>query len=103
MIVLDLNNFKTYPSEQKEKNVLFSEKGLKVRMIELPPGGEMPRCEMASYVIFYVIEGMVNVTVNDETRALGKGYCLVSEPANLSMRTETGAKVLGTQVEAAPR
>ena len=58
----------------------------------------MPTCKMGSYVIFYVIEGTVDVTVNQEKATINEGQCLISEPANLSMRTTDGVKIMGIQI-----
>ena len=58
----------------------------------------MPTCEMASYVIFYVIEGAAEVRVNQEIININEGQCLITEPATLSMRTNDGVKLMGIQV-----
>jgi len=68
-------------------------------MIELPPGGEMPACEMESYVLFYVIKGKAEVSVNAETTDLETGQCLITEPATLSMKTDNGVKIMGVQID----
>ncbi|MFC1935130.1 hypothetical protein ACFLXZ_02315, partial [Chloroflexota bacterium] len=61
-------------------------------------GGQMPICEMASHVIFYVLGGEARVTVNSETVELKEKQCLITEPATLSMTTETGVRLMGIQV-----
>jgi len=53
---------------------------------------------MASYVIFYVIEGAAEVRVNQEIINIKEGQCLITEPATLSMRTNDGVKITGIQV-----
>ena len=58
----------------------------------------MPTCEMASYVIFYVLSGEVKVTVNSETVVLKEKRCLITEPATLSMQTDNGVKIMGIQI-----
>lgn len=73
-------------------------KGLKARIIELPPGGEMPTCEMLSYVIFYVIKGTAEAKVNQEKIILKEGQCLITEPATLSIKTQEGVKMMGIQI-----
>ena len=98
MKVFDLNEMKASPYEQREKNVFYQVKEFKARIVELPPGGEMPTCEMASHVIFYVLDGEVTVTVNSETAELREKQCLITEPATLSMTTEEGVKLMGIQV-----
>ena len=99
MKIFDLIKMEAFPSEEKEKNVFYQTKEFKTRIIELPPQGEIPNCEMSSYVIFYVITGTVQVTVNSEKQNLKAGQCLITEPATLSMRTEDGVKIMGIQIE----
>jgi hypothetical protein len=78
--VLDLNEMKAFPYEQRERNVFYQSQEFKIRIVELPPGGEMPTCEMASHVIFHVLE-------------LKEKQCLITGPATLSMITENGSLI----------
>jgi len=98
MKVFDLNEMAALPYEQRETNVFYQTKEFKTRIIELPPGGQMPICEMASHVIFYVLRGEARVTVNSETVELKEKQCLITEPATLSMTTEKGVRLMGIQV-----
>ena len=98
MRVFNLKERAAFPYEQREKNVFYQTDEFKARIIELPPGGQMPNCEMTSHVIFYVLDGEVKVTVNSETEALSEKHCLISEPATISMITESGARLMGIQV-----
>lgn len=98
MQVFDLNQIKAYPYEKSEKNILYSQSNFKMRIIELPPNGEMPTCKMDSYVMFYVLKGKVNIDINQEKKVLSEGQCLITEPAILSMRTKNGVKILGLQI-----
>jgi quercetin dioxygenase-like cupin family protein len=102
MKVFDLNKMTALPYEQRERNVFYQTKEFKTRMIELPPGGEMPTCEMASHVIFYVLDGEVKVTINSETVELREKQCLITEPAIISMKTENGVRLMGIQVAKSP-
>jgi len=63
MQVFNLDSIKTFRYEQREKNVFFKANEFKTRIIELLPCGKIPECEMASYVIFIVLEGEVEVTI----------------------------------------
>jgi len=96
--VFDLKAMKAYPYEERDRNVFYKMREFKARIIELPAGGEMPTCEMASYVIFYVIEGAAEVRVNQEIINIKEGQCLITEPATLSIRTNDGVKIMGIQV-----
>ena len=70
----------------------------KMRAIDLPPGGSIPPCEMASRVVFVCLAGEVSVSVDGEDAMLSSGAGLVSGPATLSMRTASGARLLGIQI-----
>jgi len=98
MQVVDLKAMVSYPYEEREKNIFYNVEEFKARIIKLPADGNMPTCKMSSYVIFYVIEGTVDVTVNQEKATINEGQCLISEPANLSMRTTDGVKIMGIQI-----
>jgi len=98
MWVFDVKAMVAYPYEERDRNVFYKTKEFKARIIELPAGGDMPTCEMASYVIFYVIEGTAEVGVNQEKVNIKEGQCLITEPATLSMRTNDGVRIIGIQV-----
>lgn len=98
MQLFNLKTMKSYLYEERNKNVFYKAKEFKARIIELPPGGEMPTCEMLSYVIFYVIKGTVEVRVNQEKTILKEGQCLIVEPATLSMKTQNSVKMMGIQI-----
>jgi len=98
MEVFDLATIPAYPYEEREKNVFYQATEFKTRIIDLPPNGQMPTCEMASYVVFYVMSGKVDVSVNLEKVTIGEKQCLITKPATLSMKTGNGAKLLGIQI-----
>ncbi len=99
MRVLDFHEISGHSHAERDKDILYEGSDFKTRIIELSPGDEMPPCEMADHVIFYVVEGQTVVEVNGEKAAIGEGQCLITEPATLSMRTETGVKIMGIQVK----
>ncbi|MFC2038490.1 hypothetical protein ACFLUG_01810 [Chloroflexota bacterium] len=97
--VFDLVEMAAYPYDEREKNVFFQTKEFKTRIIELPPDGQMPACEMESHVIFYVLSGQARVTVNSEFVVVKEKQCLITEPATISMKTEHGVRIVGIQIE----
>ena len=97
-VVFDLKGIPVFPFDEREKNVFFSGDGFKTRIIVLPAGGSMPECPMRTAVMFYVISGEVEVTVDGEVRHLGVGHCLIGEPGRYSMQTSVGARILGVQI-----
>ncbi|KXA89712.1 hypothetical protein AKJ62_02465 [candidate division MSBL1 archaeon SCGC-AAA259D14] len=94
MKVFDLKEMEL---EEKAK-VFYSVDEFNTRLIDLPAGGKIPTCDMDSYVLFYVVDGKVMVTVDGGEKKLDEGDCLVTEPAALSLKTEEGAKILGIQI-----
>ncbi|KXA94778.1 hypothetical protein AKJ36_02275 [candidate division MSBL1 archaeon SCGC-AAA259I07] len=80
-------------------NVFYDVDEFSSRLIKLPPGAEIPSCEMETYVLFYVISGEIKVTVDEEQEKLEEQKCLVTDPATLSMKSDEGAKILGVQIE----
>lgn len=98
MKVFDLKTMKAYPYAERQKNVFYQANEFKTIIVELPPGGEIPVCEMIPHVIFMVIEGSAEITVNGEKVMLKEGQCLITEPATLSMKTDTGVRIMGTQI-----
>ena len=98
MKICDLKAIQSHSYEERDKNVFYKAKEFKARIIELPSDGEMPTCEMESYVIFYVVSGAAEVSVNGETTNLEIGQCLITEPATLSMKTNDGVKIMGIQI-----
>ncbi len=98
MQVFDLKNHHAFPYEERQKNVFFQAENFKVRLIELPASGAMPPCEMASFVLFYVIEGKALVKVNQQSQMLFANQLLITEPAELAMQSDEGVKILGVQI-----
>jgi quercetin dioxygenase-like cupin family protein len=98
MQIFDLKKMESHSYAEREKNVFYKTSSFKVRIIELPPNGEMPTCKMDSYVMFYVLKGEVDIDINQEKKILSEGQCFITEPATLSMRTKNGVKILGVQI-----
>jgi hypothetical protein len=57
MQIFDLTAMTAYHYSERKENVFYQAPRFKARIIELPAGGAMPDCEMASHVLFYVIRG----------------------------------------------
>ena len=99
MAVFDLQHLETHGYEDRGKNVFYENELFKTRIIELEPGGGMPDCRMECFVIFYVVGGEVIVRKNNEPTTLKEDQVFITEPALLSMHTETGARLMGVQIQ----
>ncbi len=84
--------------EIEGKKKIFGREEFKVRHVQLSEGEEIPPCDMSSYVIFTVLEGKVQISVDQDEARLEEGECLISEPGTYSMKTEKGAKIQGIQI-----
>jgi quercetin dioxygenase-like cupin family protein len=98
MEIFDLYKMQSFPYGQRDKNVFYLTEEFKTRIINLAAGEEIPECEMASYVIFLVLQGEAIVTVNSKESVIDAGKCLISEPAVLSLKTKNGVRIIGIQI-----
>lgn len=100
--VFDLSAMGARPYEERDRNVFYAADAFKARIIELGPGGEMPLCRMESHVVFVIIDGEVTVRADGEDFALDQGKCLITPPAELSMRSDSGVRMMGLQIQGQP-
>ena len=98
MEIFDLKKMEKGPDGKQKSKLLFEKDGIKLRTIILGPDERIPPCDMTSRVIFHVVEGSVDITVNEETRCLREGFCIITEPATISMRADNGSRLLGIQI-----
>jgi len=98
MKIFDLKKIITHPYEERDRNVFYESERFKARIIKLPAGGGMPTCQMKYYVVFYVMDGIAEVTVNNEKKTISEGQCMVTGPATLSLKTLVGVKIIGFQI-----
>lgn len=98
MKVFDFNKMEAFPYDHREKNVFYQTEEFKARIIELPPDGKMPVCEMTANVILFILNGEVKITVNSDSVSLKEKQCLITEPATISMVTEKGVRLMGVQI-----
>lgn len=99
MKIFPLNELPAFPYEERDKNVFFDTEKFKTRIIQLAPGGKLPDCNMKSHVIFQVISGTADLTVNGEQAVLKTGDCMISAPGDFSLKSEEGVRILGIQIK----
>jgi quercetin dioxygenase-like cupin family protein len=102
MKTFDIADMAVYGYDERLRNVFHEAPEFKMRVIDLAPGGSIPLCEMASHVVFVCVAGQALVTVDGEEALLNPAQGVVTEPASVSMRTDTGARLLGIQITASP-
>ncbi|KUO71835.1 MAG: hypothetical protein APF77_06915 [Clostridia bacterium BRH_c25] len=99
MKIYDLMNLDAEGYESRNVNVFFQNDLFKVRVIVLEAGQKIPKCQMDSFVMFYVVKGEVLLSKNDEISVLKENQAFITEPALLSMETDLGARLMGIQVK----
>ena len=87
--------------DQRRKNVFYETPEFKMRVINLAPGESLPQYKMASYIVFVCMGGEAEEVVGGEGMNVGRGQCLVTEPATIAMSTQGGARLLGIQIHGA--
>ncbi len=70
MKVFDLTAMIAHDYHEQHKNVFFACPEFRARVVDLPAGGEMPSCKMESHVVFYVVNGSVEVTAGSQISML---------------------------------
>ena len=98
MQVIDFKTMELDMDKERETKEIYSADGLKVRIIQLSAGAKIPDCEMASHVIFHILEGDVEITVNQKPVTVNAGKVLVCEPATISMVSINDSKIMGVQI-----
>ncbi|MBC8387640.1 MAG: hypothetical protein H8E13_06275 [Actinobacteria bacterium] len=99
MKIFDLYDIESFPYSSRDKNVFYYTDEFKTRIIELAKGDKIPECEMDSYVVFYVIKGEAVITVNTSTSTIDAGKCVITSPAIISLKSDSGARLLGIQIK----
>ncbi len=100
MEIFDLMDLAAEGYENRHVNVFYQNDFFKTRVIVLEVGGKIPECQMDTYVMFYVVKGEVLIKKNDETSVLKENQVLITEPAKISMESNTGAMLKGIQIKA---
>ena len=96
--LISLKSLQAFPFSERHKNVFYQVDEFKMRIIELENGQELPDCQMASYVVFSLVSGEVEVIVDEEKNLQKEGELLVSEPATFSMRALKTSRLVGIQI-----
>ena len=99
MEIFDLMNLKAEGYENRNVNVFFQNDLFKTRVIVLESGQKIPECRMDSFVMFYVVKGEVMLKKNNESSILKENQVFITEPALLSMETNSGARLMGIQIK----
>lgn len=98
MRIFDTNASGTEKDADKRTAVLYHATNFKIRIIQLPPGGSIPPCDMVDIVIFHVLSGSVEINSDGNTMPVKDGQGIVSEPSTISMSSKSGVRLLGIQI-----
>ncbi len=96
----DLKTIPAHSVTERDKNVFYRADAFKARIIELPPGGEIPPCDMQQHVIFTVVSGEAEITVDNQIASAGEGHCVIISPATVAMKSAQGVRIMAVQINA---
>lgn len=99
MQIFNLAEMPAFPYEERDKNVFYNTKEFKVRIIKLLGKEEIPKCVMDSFVIYYVLEGKAELSVNEDKSIIEAGMCIIIDPGTFSLKTKEGIKIMGIQIK----
>ena len=99
MKIFDLMKLEVKVNENRNANVFFQNDLFKTLVIVLVAGEKIQKCQMESYVMFYVAKGEVLLQKNGEVSILKENQVFITEPALLSMETTSGARLMGIQIK----
>jgi hypothetical protein len=94
----DIARMETHEYDQRGQNVFYETPAFKMRIIGLGHGQSMPKCDMASFVVFVCIDGEAEVSVGADNVCIFRGQGVVTGPATISMQTKGGVRLLGIQI-----
>jgi len=66
----------------------------------LKAGRKIRDAQVDSYVLFYVVQGEVIVTRNEEPARLLENQVFITEPAIVSLESVNGARLMGIRISA---
>jgi mannose-6-phosphate isomerase-like protein (cupin superfamily) len=87
-------------STAPQKKALYDHAGgFKIQSIALREGGVIPPCTMSRDVMFYIINGSGQITVDSETQALhaGDGCVVPASCGSRSISAQTDMTILAVQ------
>ena len=99
MEIFDLMKLDIKRNENRNASVFFQNNLFKALVIVLEAGEKIQKCQMESYVMFYVVKGEVLLQKNSEASILKENQVFITEPALLSMETTLGARLMGIQIK----
>ena len=59
------------------KKVFCETRNLKAQVMRLKAGNSIPPCKMENDVLFYIVSGKGSITVDNETKLIKPGDCLI--------------------------
>ena len=99
MKAVDTTMLVTYSTDGPSKEVFYDSGALKAQITCLKAGQVIPPCKMNNDVLFFIIEGEGEITVDDITEKLKPGISVVvpKEAQSRSMQAQTDMVFLGVQ------
>ncbi|OIO73707.1 MAG: hypothetical protein AUJ85_07300 [Elusimicrobia bacterium CG1_02_37_114] len=95
----DINKLIKYSDDKPQKEIFYDSGGLKAQVVCLKAGQIIPPCKMTNDVLFYIIEGNGEITVDNKKEALFAGVSVIvsKEAESRSISAKIDMVILGVQ------
>ena len=95
----EIKNLIAFSKEGPAKSIFYDEGNLKAQLMCLKAGQLIPPCKMGNDVLFYVIQGEGEISVDNEKENLFAGVSIVvpREAESRSISAKTDMVILGVQ------
>jgi quercetin dioxygenase-like cupin family protein len=100
MYKIDISGLIKFSKEAVTKNIFYDEGNLKAQIICLKSGQVIPPCKMNNDVLFYIINGEGEITVDNKKEKLKSLISVVPKEAeSRSISAKTDMVILAVQVK----
>lgn len=95
----ELKTLVVFSSEGPAKNVFYDQGNIKAHLVCLKAGQVIPPCKMGNDVLFYVIQGDGEISVDNEKEALFAGVSVIvpKKAESRSINAKTDMAILAVQ------
>ena len=97
----DVNKLIKYSEDKPQKEIFYDQDNLKAQIVCLKAGQRIPPCSMTNDVMFYIIKGNGEITVDNKKEALFAGVSVIvpKEAESRSISAKKDMVILAVQVK----
>lgn len=99
MNAFNIKEMTGFSSDRILKTVFYEQGNLKAQIMCLSAGQVIPPCRMDHDVLFYVVEGQGEITIDNESQSVIIGHCVIAPKSadSRGIRAMTDLVILAVQ------